>query len=926
MVSSRLRTRSFGRKALGSSTRCRVLKSVSTRGALLLLGLLLISHCAFDGFSARASGERHRKRTTRLVENRANATSENGEKTTPGGKLQMFSRDGKPLGVCPLQHTDVQANISGFVARVDVEQHFANMSQWPIEAIYTFPLPNDAAVDAMTMTIGDRKIVGKIKRREEARQIYQAAKNAGKNASLLDQERPNIFTQAVANILPGQNITISISYVDVLKYDEGSYEWSFPTVVGPRYTPSGGYQVEGERGAPSDDSEVSPETNAIVRDADAITPPIAPSSTTSSTRSGHDLSLAVYIDAGVPLGAVHSQLHAIDVTRPDATRAVVRLRDGVTRPNRDFILRFRTAGQEIQTGVLASADGKGGGYFTLIMQPPASPPATEIAPKEMIFVIDQTGSQSGWPIEKSKETMRYCLKRLHRNDTFQILGFNTDVFPCFDKPVSATPENIALAWKFIAPLQGAGGTDILKSVEYALKMPDDPARLRIISYMTDGFIGNDMQVIDFIQKNRGRARMFPFGIGNSVNRFLIDEMARAGGGAAEYLTLGLDKGQLDSLWNSENAADPEAIKELRKIEKKGKARRADNAATRFYRRIENPLLLAPRIDWNGLPVEAIYPQTVPDVFSVSPIIVKGRYTRAAEGDITVAGVLRGRAWSQKVHVVFPASSTRSDALPSLWARARIADLQSRDWLGAQSGNPDATIKEQIVQTALDYDLMSQWTSFVAVEERVVNPSGQSQTADVPVEMAEGVSPDGIFGKRSGYRVAAGQTFSSRQGDPLITVEAPQNSRDVVALLPDGSIKRLKFNALSRKWEARFDIPTYFAQGEYAIRVVILSAVRKRQQIVLRYHVDLTAPRGQGAITALGDDAQLQLALETDADTVRVAAILPWGAKTSLKMTTPTRFQTRVDVPEAWRQRKGAVTYILTDAAHNRTTISVDLSR
>lgn len=629
---------------------------------------------------------------------------------TPG-QLTILDKEGKPAGLCPLKHTEVTADIAGYVARVTVQQEFHNPTDEAIEAVYTFPLPHDAAVDEMTMRVGERVIKGQIMRREEAREVYEAAKAAGQVAALLDQERPNIFTQSVANIMPGEQVMITIRYVHLLKYEEGYYEFVFPMVVGPRYTPGGGYTVPGKRGEPSPQQKIEgdPGAQSVVTDADKITPPITP----PNTRAGHNISLTVNVDAGLPIREIHSVLHEVKIQRHGSNRATLSLKRKQEIPNKDFILRYTAAGSHLQTGILTYARGDGSGYFTLIIQPPLAPPRSQISPKEMVFVIDQTGSQAGWPIAKAKETMRYCIQNMNPGDTFQLIAFNTEVYPCFPAPVPNTPKNVQKALAFLEPLEGSGGTDILKSVDYALKMPDDPGRLRIICYMTDGYVGNDMQIIDYIGKHRGRARMFPFGVGNAVNRFLIDGMAREGRGAAEYVTL--------------NTPGKEA-------------------AARFYRRIADPILLDPQVEWNGLPVVEIYPTYIPDVFSAGPIILKGRYTKPAEGEIVVRGILRGRPWSQRLHVVLPAVDKDGSAIATLWAREKIEALQSQDWLGAQTGNPKPELKEQIIATALEYRLMSQYTSFVAVEEKVVNVNGQPRKVDVPVEMPEGVSYEGIFGE------------------------------------------------------------------------------------------------------------------------------------------------------------------------------------
>jgi len=644
---------------------------------------------------------------------------------TPGA-LQIIGKNGQPAGLCPLKHTDVVADIAGYVSRVTVTQEFANPSREPVEAVYTFPLPEDAAVDDMTMVIGKRVVKGTIMRREDARQVYEEAKAAGKAAALLDQERPNIFTQAVANIMPGESVKITISYVNLLKYEEGRYEFTFPMVVGPRYTPGGGYTTPGKRGSPSPQKTVyaDPGKTSVVTDAEKITPPITP----PGTRAGHDISVTVRLDAGLPIREIKSALHKVNIQPAGPNRAVVKLQDQKTIPNKDFVLRYTAAGSEMAEGILTYVRSGGrGGYFTLVIQPPPAPPQEMVSPKEMVFVIDQTGSQSGWPIKRSKETMAYCLKNLNPGDTFQLIGFNTEVYPCFEAPVPATKENIEKALKWLEPIEGRGGTDILKSVDYALQIPRDPGRLRIVCYMTDGYVGNDMQIIQYIGEHRGEARMFPFGIGNSVNRFLIEGMAREGKGAPDYVFLDAP---------------------------------SEQHAARFYRRIASPLLLDVEIDWGGLPVEEVYPKHIPDVFTAKPVIVKGRYTAAADGYITVRGLLRGKPWSRRIHVTLPAADADGSAMATLWAREKIEDLQNQDWVGAQTGNPKGDIKDAVVALALEYRLMSQYTSFVAVEQRVVNVGGKQRTVDVPVEMPEGVSYEGIFGAAD--KEVAGRTVLARR--------------------------------------------------------------------------------------------------------------------------------------------------------------------
>jgi len=649
---------------------------------------------------------------------------------TPG-QLALVDENGVATALCPLKHTDVQADVEGYVARVTVEQRFHNPSDKPVEAIYTFPLPEDAAVDDMTIRIGNRIIVGDIKRKEEARQIYEQARAAGQTAALLDQERPNIFTQSLANLMPGADVAVRISYVNLLKYDDGGYEFAFPMVVGPRFIPgSGGYQAPGLRGEPSPAQQVlrEPGTTAVVTDADKITPPIAP----KGTRAGHDISVTVRLNAGMPIQSVDSTLHRVDVNRDGENRATVQLRDQKSIPNKDFILRYAVADKQIRSAVLASMgpEGDNSGYFTLMLQPPALPDTEKLGTREMVFVIDQTGSQSGWPIQKAKETMRYLIRNMNPDDTFQLLGFNTQVFPCFDVPVHNTPQNVARALRFLEPIEGEGGTDILQATDYAMQMPLEAGRRRLICFLTDGYVGDDMQIIDYVRKNRDRANMFPFGMGNGVNRLLLEGMAREGQGKAQVVTLQSS---------------------------------AEEAAAKFYRGVAKPLVTNLTVDWNGLPVADVYPTRIPDLFvDGRPIILKGRYSQAAEGEITLRGELDGRPWSHTMEVSLPGTRSDRSPLPSLWAREKIEELQTSDYLGLQTGNPNEEIKQQIIGVALDYRLMSQYTSFVAVEQRIVNLGGKQRTVDIPVEMPEGVAHEGIFGAEGevyqGRRFQVGGTY------------------------------------------------------------------------------------------------------------------------------------------------------------------------
>ncbi|MBZ0187975.1 MAG: VIT and VWA domain-containing protein, partial [Candidatus Obscuribacterales bacterium] len=418
----------------------------------------------------------------------------------------------KELGKCPLKHTDVDVNISGYVSKVTVKQTFANPYKTKIEAVYTFPLSTSGAVDNMVMKIGQRTIKGTIRKREEARQIYEEARARGNVASLLDQERPNIFTQSVANIEPGKEVEITLQYIDLLPFEDGKYTFAFPTVVGPRFNP-GNPQGKTGTGRHNDTD--------IVGDASKITPPIAP----EGTRAGHDISIKLNIDAGVPIANIESRLHEVSIARDGNNKALVSLKNKSTIANKDFILSFDVAGDAIKSGYLTYRDEKakdGSGFFTLMLLPPKKVTVEKVAPKEMIFLIDCSGSQSGMPLQKAKETLTYIIDHMNPRDTFQVISFNNGHQKMLPKPMSATAEMKTRARTFIKEMEAQGGTFMASAVEATCKLPAPENRLRIVTFMTDGYVGNDMEVLGLIKKMRGSSRWFSFGTGHSVNRFLID--------------------------------------------------------------------------------------------------------------------------------------------------------------------------------------------------------------------------------------------------------------------------------------------------------------------------------------------------------------------------------------------------------------------
>jgi len=643
------------------------------------------------------------------------------------GTLRALGAEGRPLGDCPLKHTDVEIDIAGHIARVVVTQKFTNPYADKIEAIYTFPLGANAAVGDMTMLIGERRIRGQIKAREEARRVYEQARAQGRIASLLDEERPNIFTQAVANIEPGVSIEIEISYTESLNYEDGNYAFVFPMVVGPRYIPAGSapFVPAGFDGKDAVDAEPVP-------DAERITPPVTP----EGTRAGHDIAVRVRLDAGMPIRSIASRQHEIVMRwdESDHTRALVELVQERVIPNKDFVLEFSTAAAEIQDALLTHTDERGG-FFTLILQPPEKVQPRQIVPREIYFVIDTSGSQQGFPLEISKSIMRKAIRELRAQDEFNLITFAGSTRILWPEARANTAASREEALAFLENLRGGGGTEMMRAINTALGGKHDSEKLRIVAFFTDGYVGNDMQIINAVRKHAGTTRVFSFGIGTSVNRYLLDSMAVAGRGEVAY-------------------ALTQQV--------------GEKVALSFYDRINAPVLTDIEVDWGDLAslveVDEIYPRMIPDLFSVKPVVLKGRYApgrRDRTGEITLRGRTAAGAFERKLQVTLPGNNPSNSALAPLWARAKVEHLMNQDLLGIQRDRPDAAIKEEIVGLGLRYRLLTRFTSFVAVEERIITAGGRPRTVLVPVEMPAGVSYEGTFGTTSGGYSGGGAMVMQR---------------------------------------------------------------------------------------------------------------------------------------------------------------------
>jgi Ca-activated chloride channel family protein len=632
------------------------------------------------------------------------------------GTLRAQDPDGSLLGDFPLRRTEVSAQISGYLAQTVVEQTYENPYTRTIEAVYVFPLPSLGAVNDFVMEVGDHKIVGIVRPREEAERIYRDARARGQTASLLSQERPNIFTESVANIEPGGEVKIRLTYFERLEYERGGYEWVFPMVVGPRYIPGVPESQADDDSGPTANSQqpTAPsgrgwaEPTDQVPDADRITPPVLP----PGLRSGHDIALTVTVDAGLPIHNLDSVNHEVEIEEPSDVRHVVKLAAADSVPNRDFVLRWKVDGAETQFGVLAHKDDAGG-FLTLMMQPPLAPDDDQVTPREITFILDVSGSMMGLPVDTSKAVVTRALDHLRPDDRFNIFLYASGDAQLWSTPRRGTAENLAEAREFLRRLEGSGGTEMLPGLRRALQAEHDAKVLQMYVLLTDGFVGNEDAILQAVRSERGEARFFAFGIGGSVNRYLIDGIGEFGGGAAEVV-LPRDEGH------------------------------AEQAARRMFELIDSPVLVDVSIDWNGLPVADVYPSKLPDLFAGQTIALVARYTAAASGTAYVEARVGSQHVRLPVAVELPGTAEDNAALAPLWARWRIEDL-AEEMMTADAAAKEE-LEQQVTDLAVEFRLVSAYTSFVAVDESRTVGNGDPTLVAQPVEMPEGVSYEGVFGE------------------------------------------------------------------------------------------------------------------------------------------------------------------------------------
>ncbi len=591
----------------------------------------------------------------------------------------------------PLRSTSADVNISGVIADVRVTQVYKNEGKRPIEAIYIFPASTKAAVYGMKMTVGERVINAVVRKREEARQEYEQARQNGQSASLLEQQRPNVFQMNVANIMPGDIVKVELCYTELLVPSDRIYEFIYPTVVGPRYS------NQPEESVPESEKWVH---NPYLHEREM---------------PNYKFDINVNITTGLAIQEVSSDSHKVNINYEGRSAVFVKLDESEKYGgNRDYVLKYRLAGEQTESGLLLNK-GEKENFFLLMMQPPARVKVSEIPGREYIFIVDVSGSMHGFPLDISKTLLRDLISNLRPSDRFNVLLFAGGSSVMSESSLPAVSANISRAVSFIESQSGGGGTELLPALKRALALPEADGYSRTIVIATDGYVTVEEEVFDLMRGNLGNANMFAFGIGSSVNRHLIEGMANVGMGEPFIIT---------------------------------KPEEAGAKAGAFRKLIQTPVLTDIKVDFGEFRAYDMEPQTVPDVLAERPVIVFGKWRGAAQGKITLRGISGNKKWIRVINASEVKASEDNAALRYLWARHRIKLLSDYNMLR----HDDERVHE-VTSLGLTYNLLTAYTSFVAVDKEVRNKDGKLSVIKQPLPLPQGVS-DYAVGDSSG-RFASG---------------------------------------------------------------------------------------------------------------------------------------------------------------------------
>jgi Ca-activated chloride channel family protein len=619
------------------------------------------------------------------------------------GSLLIKTEDGyadaNRLGI------DVDLTVSGPTARARVTQIFRNPTSNWVEAVYVYPLLEGGAVDTLKMVVGDRIVVGEIKERQQARVIYEQAKQNGQKAALTEQERPNIFTNSVANIGPGETVLVQIEYQEPVRQSAGEFSLRVPMVVGPRYNPAPVVQSVDLR---RDQGGWGATTNDPVPDRDRISPPVLDPAQNAPV---NPTQITVRLQAGFALGEVKSHFHAIKTESPDASTRVIKLADGPVPADRDFELTWKPAAETAPSVGLFREKVGDADYVLAFVTPPAVEQAEQKPlPREVIFVIDNSGSMGGTSMVQAKASLIYALGRLQPTDRFNVIRFDHTMDVLFPDAVSADTEHIGEAKRFVDALQAQGGTEMVPAMRAALNDRGlaDGNYVRQVVFLTDGAIGNEQQLFDTISTMRGRSRVFMVGIGSAPNTYLMNRAAELGRGTFTHI---------------------------------GSVEQVEERMRGLFAKLENPAVTNLSVKFSAAWPD-MTPAVIPDIYRGEPLVLAARLDKLA-GSVEIKGRIGDRPWS----VTLPLeNAAEGKGLSKLWARRKIADAEIARTM-RQSAPEEAD--KAILALGLEHQLVTRLTSLVAVDKTPSRPEGETlKLTELPLNLPAGWDFEKVFGERS----------------------------------------------------------------------------------------------------------------------------------------------------------------------------------
>ncbi|HJT11497.1 MAG TPA: marine proteobacterial sortase target protein [Dongiaceae bacterium] len=632
------------------------------------------------------------------------ARAQSSEEAPQGG---LFFKSDK-AGVfyeAPILRTDVKLAVAGTIVRATVRQHFVNPSSAWLEGVYVFPLPEQSAVDHLVMEVGERRVVGEIKPREEARKVYEQGAAAGQHASLVESERSNIFTTSVANIGPGEQVVVEIQYQDRVEIDAGTYSLRFPMVVGPRYIPGETVSLVADR--PSSGGGWAADTTRVP-DASRITPPVL------HPREGkiNPVTMSIDFAPGFPVERVTSLYHPIVATDADGSKTIT-LADGEMPADRDFVLEWVPKPFSAPAASLF-AEQRGDDVYLFAMLTPATAEQAEAPrlPRDVVFVIDTSGSMGGTSIGQAKAGLLLALDRLTPADRFNVIQFNSTTDSLYRELKPWTGETLREARAYVDRLVATGGTEMRPALRLALDGETSPGRLKQVIFLTDAAVGNEAELFDDIARRLGDARLFTIGIGTAPNSYFMRKAAELGRGSFTYI---------------------------------GDVTEVGERMTELLRKLEQPAITDIGVRWpDGLPASVeMYPATVPDIYVGVPVTISARLPGTTldqlSGELAIEGKDGDTTWRHGIDI---AQARTGAGVAAVWARAKLSAIEDGQWHGADP----ARVREAATAHALAYELVSSYTSLVAVDEEVVRPRNETlASAPVPTNLPHGWVYEKVFG-------------------------------------------------------------------------------------------------------------------------------------------------------------------------------------